>query len=139
MKKTTRNEVKFSEIFEYAEEHFNIDWNTANDVFFHHVFEYGKHDTVYIETLIENIEFCIDTEKVDLTTDQMEIILQNIEDEVKIDPELFKDFKFRYSDEERKKNGYKKYNYNHKDFIGYVTMYNFMTDNQVNEVFVVSN
>lgn len=44
MKKTTRTEVDFSEIFAYAEEKFNIDWNHANDMFFNHSLTYKSYD-----------------------------------------------------------------------------------------------
>ena len=40
MKKVTRNEVDFSEIFEFADKKFGIDWNRANDMFFNNSLDY---------------------------------------------------------------------------------------------------
>lgn len=34
MKKVTRNEVSFAEVFRFAGEKFGIDWNSCNDLFF---------------------------------------------------------------------------------------------------------
>lgn len=44
MKKVTRNEVDFAEIFFYAEEKFGVDWNRANDMFFDNSLKYKSHN-----------------------------------------------------------------------------------------------
>ena len=44
MKKVTRNEVDFSEIFDYADEKFGIDWDRANDMFFGNSLDYKSHN-----------------------------------------------------------------------------------------------
>jgi len=40
MKIVTRNEIEFSELFNFASDEFNIDWNSANDLFFGGVANY---------------------------------------------------------------------------------------------------
>ena len=40
MKRVTRTEVDFSEIFNYAEKKFKVSWNRANDMFFGHSLDY---------------------------------------------------------------------------------------------------
>lgn len=42
-----RQVYNFSPIFKYAEKHYEIGWNQANDIFFGNVLEYGKYTDVY--------------------------------------------------------------------------------------------
>lgn len=56
MKKVTRNEVDFSEIFYYAEAKFNIDWNRANDMFFHNSLDYKSHNEYELNEPLEYID-----------------------------------------------------------------------------------
>ena len=37
----------FSDIFEFADKHYNIGWNLCNDVFFGNSLDYGQHTTWY--------------------------------------------------------------------------------------------
>ena len=52
--------IDFSLIFKFAEEHYGIDWNTANDIFFNGNLEYTKHTAVdmgsWVEYINERIE-----------------------------------------------------------------------------------
>ena len=52
MKKVTRTEVDFSEIFEFAEKDHGIKWNAANDLFFRNeVLRYQRHDDLTLEDI----------------------------------------------------------------------------------------
>ena len=44
IKRTTRNEADFSDVFHYAKKHFNVEWNAANDLFFHTILDYQRHN-----------------------------------------------------------------------------------------------
>jgi hypothetical protein len=49
--------IDFSKIFNFAEEQYGIDWNTANDVFFNGRLEYGKHTGVDMGDWVEYVGF----------------------------------------------------------------------------------
>lgn len=56
MKRVTRNEVYFSEIFYYARDKFNVDWNRANDMFFDNSLNYQSYNTYELNEPLEYIE-----------------------------------------------------------------------------------
>lgn len=56
MKTVTRNEVDFSEIFEFAEEKFNVGWNRANDMFFNHSLNYKSHNEYSLDECLDFID-----------------------------------------------------------------------------------
>ena len=58
MKRCTRPEAGYDEIFEFAMEKFGIGWNDANDVFFaSDVIRYRNITDVYLDTLEANLPY----------------------------------------------------------------------------------
>lgn len=55
MKQVTRNEIDFSEIFNFAEEKFGVDWNRANDMFFGSSLEYQSFNEYSLDEPLEYI------------------------------------------------------------------------------------
>lgn len=55
--------VNFSEIFEFAEKEFQVDWNQANDLFFNNVLEYKSFNRFYLGDLEGEVE-CIQEEEI---------------------------------------------------------------------------
>jgi hypothetical protein len=51
MKKITRNEVDFSEIFNFAKEHYGIEWNACNDLFFDTILDYKRYNDFEVDEL----------------------------------------------------------------------------------------
>lgn len=52
IKKVTRTEVDFSDIFWFAEEEpWKISWNESNDLFFHTILDYKSHNDFYLSDL----------------------------------------------------------------------------------------
>jgi hypothetical protein len=49
--------IEFSNIFDFAEEQYGIDWNTCNDIFFNGRFEYTKHNSVGMGDWVEYVSF----------------------------------------------------------------------------------
>lgn len=57
MKKVSRNECDFSDVFHYAEKEFGIHWNTCNDIFFREeLLNYKSYDDLYLDELEGNLE-----------------------------------------------------------------------------------
>jgi hypothetical protein len=56
IKKVTRNEIDFSDIFSYAKDKFGIEWNPANDMFFNHSLDYKSHNQYSVGEPLEYIE-----------------------------------------------------------------------------------
>ena len=57
MKKITRNEVNFSEFFEFAKEISGVSWNNSNDLFFDEgIIPYKGHADFYREEAKESLE-----------------------------------------------------------------------------------
>ena len=56
MKRVTRNEVDFSEIFFYAEKKFKVHWNRANDMFFDNCLDYKSFNEYSIEEINERVD-----------------------------------------------------------------------------------
>jgi len=56
MRKVSRNEVDFSEIFYFADEKFGISWNHANDVFFNNSLDYKSHNEFNLNEPLERLE-----------------------------------------------------------------------------------
>ena len=56
MKKVTKNEVDFSEIFDYAKEKYQVGWNRANDMFFNNSLEYKSFNEYSLGEPLEMID-----------------------------------------------------------------------------------
>ena len=63
MQKITINRVNYSEIFNYATEHYGINWNPCNNLFFHTLLEFRRTSKWYIDDLAEYIENSYDEDK----------------------------------------------------------------------------
>lgn len=56
MKRVTRNEVDFSEIFKFAAKNYNISWNDSNNLFFDGILTYKKYNDFILKELILELE-----------------------------------------------------------------------------------
>ncbi len=47
MKKGKKKRINFSDLFEYAEKKFDVDWNRANDMFFNNSLDYKSYNEFF--------------------------------------------------------------------------------------------